>query len=90
MQKDKITVVETAMKQIDAEANQNGTGCAYWRGFLQGALMQQHEDMHGIQEQLAAKFLENAKFEDNRVRYVKEPSAKTPTYAHQDDAGMDL
>lgn len=90
MQKDKITVVETAMKQIDAEANQNGTGCAYWHGFLQGALMQQHEDMHGIQEQLAARFLENAKYEDNRVRYVREPSAKTPTYAHQDDAGMDL
>lgn len=90
MQKDKITVVETAMKQIDAEANQNGIGCAYWRGFLQGALMQQYEDMHGIQEQLAARFLENAKFEDNRVRYVREPSAKTPTYAHQDDAGMDL
>ena len=82
MYEDKITVVGTAMRHIDAEPNQNGTSCAYWRGFLQGALMQQHEDMHGI--------LKNAKFEDSRVRYVKDEGAKTPTYAHQDDAGMDL
>ena len=90
MYEDKITVVGTAMRHIDAEPNQNGTSCAYWRGFLQGALMQQHEDMHGIQEQLAASILKNAKFEDSRVRYVKDKGAKTPTYAHQDDAGMDL
>lgn len=52
--------------------------------------MQQHEDMHGIQEQIAASILKNAKFEDSCVRYVKDKGAKTPTYAHQDDAGMDL
>ncbi len=90
MYEDKVTVVGTAMRHIDAEPDQNGTSCAYWRGFLQGALMQQHEDMHGIQEQIAASILKNAKFEDSRVRYVKDKGAKTPTYAHQDDAGMDL
>ena len=90
MRRDTTTVVETAMKHIDTEPDQNGTSCAYWRGFLQGALMQQHEDMHGIQEQLAARLLETAEFMDGRVRYVKDKGAKTPTYAHQDDAGMDL
>ena len=86
MYEDKVTVIGTAMRHVDAEPDQNGTSCAYWRGFLQGALMQQHEDMHGIQEQIAASILKNAKFEDSRVRYVKDKGAKTPTYAHQEQA----
>lgn len=52
--------------------------------------MQQHEDIHSAQEAIAARLLKRTEVEDSRVRYVKDKGAKTPTYAHQDDAGMDL
>ena len=85
-----MSVIKMANKMIVESSGKSEKSCAYWNGFMQGALMQQHEDYCDMRDALAARILKTAEFEDARVKVVLDDGAVMPAYAHDDDAGMDL
>lgn len=85
-----MSVIKMANKMIVESSGKSEKSCAYWNGFMQGALMQQHEDYCDMRDTLAARILKSAEFEDTRVKVVLDDGATMPAYAHDDDAGMDL